>query len=66
METCRVRLAGESDIEAINELLYQVHKVHSEARPDLFAAGAKKYNDGELRSILSDSSRPVFVAERDR
>lgn len=65
MEQLRIRPAAESDIEAISQLLYEVHKVHSNARPDLFPAGGKKYNDGELRSILADDLRPVFVAERD-
>lgn len=48
----------------IGRLLYQVHKVHSDARPDLFRAGAKKYGDGALRQIIADDLRPVFVAER--
>ena len=40
-----IRLAKEKDMEQINNLLYQVHKVHSDARPDLFKAGGKKYTD---------------------
>lgn len=37
-----IRFAKEADLDRINELLYQVHKVHSDARPDLFKQGAKK------------------------
>lgn len=60
-----IRRAGERDIPALDRLLYEVHKVHSDVRPDLFKAGAKKYTDGELREIIADDLRPVFTAERD-
>ena len=49
----------------INKLLYEVSKVHSDARPDLFKSGTKKYNDGELKNIIANDSTPVFVAETD-
>ena len=58
-----IRLANEKDIEQINNLLYQVHKVHSDARPDLFKAGGKKYNDEELKEIIKDEEKPIFVYE---
>ena len=38
-----IRRAEEKDIPQIEELLYQVHKVHSDKRPDLFIPGSKKY-----------------------
>ena len=44
-----IRLANEKDIEQINNLLFQVHKVHSDARPDLYKAGRKKYTNEELK-----------------
>lgn len=31
-----IKKAKESDIEQITKLLYQVHKIHSDKRPDLF------------------------------
>lgn len=64
MENLLIRHAAEADIPALERLLYQVHKVHSDARPDLFKAGAKKYRNDELEHILKDSSRPIFVAEK--
>lgn len=64
MENLLIRRAAEADIPALERLLYQVHKVHSDARPDLFKAGAKKYQNEELRLILKDDSRPIFVAEK--
>ena len=65
MGDLNIRRAKEYDIPVINKLLYEVHKVHSDVRPDLFKAGAKKYSDDELREIFKDDGRPVFVAEKD-
>lgn len=47
------------------ELLSQVLEVHAAGRPDLFKSGTTKYTEAELGEILSDSSRPIFVGERD-
>lgn len=58
-----IRTAQDADSAALNKLLYQVHKVHSDARPDLFRCGSKKYDDEQLRNILADKDRPIFVAE---
>lgn len=60
-----IRRAVEADIPVIDQLLYQVHKIHSDIRPDLFNKGTKKYTDEELRSIIADELTPVFVAEKD-
>lgn len=64
MEKINIRRAAEPDISAISKLLYEVQKVHSDARPDLFRAGGKKYDDEELKMILADNDRPIFVAEK--
>lgn len=64
MTELNIRPAGEADIPALGRLLYQVHKVHSDVRPDLFRSGGRKYGDAELADILKDDGRPVFVAER--
>lgn len=56
-----IRRANENDIEMINPLLYQVAEIHHKGRPDLFNGGAKKYTDSELKEILADESRPIFV-----
>ena len=64
MVEIKIRRAKESDIEVIDKLLFEVHKVHSDARPDLFKQGAKKYTDEELKTIISDENTPVFVAEK--
>ena len=59
------RRAEVSDIGRLTELLYQVHKVHSDGRPDIFRPGAKKYTEGELLEIIQDDVRPVYVAENE-
>ncbi len=57
--------AKNSDIPAIMALLMQVHKVHSDGRPDLFESGTTKYDQTQLKEILTDASRPVIVARED-
>lgn len=65
MSELNIRRAVDSDINIINKLLYQVHKVHSDARPDIFKPGAKKYTDDELRALISQDNTPIFVAVQD-
>lgn len=57
-----IRRAHEQDMDGINNLLMQVCLVHHKGRPDLFKYGAKKYTDSELKSIIHDDKRPIFVA----
>lgn len=65
MENIKIRRANNGDISAVDRLLFQVHKVHSDVRPDLFKPGAKKYTDDELKAIFNNDKTPVFVAEND-
>lgn len=58
----KIRLAKEEDIKKINELLFQVQKIHSDVRPDLFKANTKKYTTLEIKKILNDINKPIFVA----
>lgn len=57
-----IKRAKESDIEQITKLLYQVHKIHSDKRPDLFIPEKKKYNENELKSIIKNEEKPIFIA----
>lgn len=57
-----IRRACEQDMDGIGRLLCQVLTVHHNGRPDLFKADVKKYTDDELRDIIQDDARPVFVA----
>jgi len=60
-----IRRAVPEDMGRINDLLFQVAKVHSDGRPDIFKSGSKKYTDGELLSIIEDDNTPIFVAEEE-
>ena len=60
-----IRRAKYGDMPKINDLLCQVLNVHHEGRPDIFKSGAKKYTDCELKEIIEDDTRPIFVAEID-
>ncbi len=57
-----IRRATNTDIDGINQLLYEVLTIHHNGRPDLFKADAKKYTDEELAAILADDTKPIFVA----
>lgn len=57
-----IRNAERRDIPGMIALLKQVGQVHHEIRPDLFRAGAQKYDKMALEALLDDASRPIFVA----
>lgn len=57
-----IRRATVKDTDAINALLRQVLEVHHKGRPDIFKSDTKKYTDEELEKIISDDSKPIFVA----
>ena len=57
-----IRRAEEKDMPRIEELLRQVNLVHHLGRPDLFKYGARKYTHEELRALIHDDRRPIFVA----
>ena len=56
-----IRRAEERDLPGIRKLLFQVNQLHADGRPDLFKSGGIKYTDDELRLILANDSRPVWV-----
>ena len=60
-----IRLAKNTDIPGMIDLLQQVGEVHHQIRPDLFRAGAQKYNEADLAALLRDPERPIFIAEID-
>ncbi|MGM9659068.1 MAG: GNAT family N-acetyltransferase [Faecousia sp.] len=57
-----IRLASTGDIPGILDLLLQVGEVHHKIRPDLFRAGAQKYDEAALKDLLKDPNRPIFAA----
>ena len=66
MSDITIRFAHETDIPRLEDLLYQVHGLHAEGRPDIFIPGCKKYTADQLKEILADPvNTPVFVAVAD-
>ena len=57
-----IRFAQVRDIPDMIELLRQVGEVHHQIRPDLFRAGAQKYDEAALEKLLADPNRPVLAA----
>ena len=60
-----IRFACENDIPQMLDLLLQVGEVHHQIRPDLFRAGAQKYDEAALRRLLENPDRPILAAEKD-
>lgn len=56
-----IRNAQEKDIPRLLDLLTQVDMVHHRGRPDLFNGPATKYSESQLKDLLKDSGRPIFV-----
>lgn len=57
-----IRPATETDIPALNKLLKQVLNIHAQYRPDIFKKGGTKYSDEQLKTLLLDANKPIFVA----
>ncbi len=57
--------AQQCHIPGMIRLLQQVGQIHAQGRPDLFRAGAQKYNQQELSAILADPDSPIFIAEEE-
>ena len=57
-----IRFAETRDIPGMIDLLQQVGEVHHRIRPDLFRAGAQKYDEQALEALLKDPARPIFAA----
>ena len=58
-----IRFAAARDIPGMIALLQQVGEVHHRIRPDIFRAGAQKYDEAALEALLRDPQRPIFIAE---
>lgn len=60
-----IRFACDRDIPGMIDLLQQVGEVHHQIRPDLFRAGAQKYDEAALKALLADPKRPILAADID-
>lgn len=61
-----IRGAINEDIPGIMKLLVQVDMVHHNGRPDIFKGPATKYDEEELKEIIKDDTKPVFVYVDDK
>ena len=60
-----IRFAQVRDIPGMIDLLHQVGDVHHMIRPDIFRAGALKYDENELKKLLCDETKPIFIADEE-
>ena len=56
-----IRQASVADIPRLIALLHQVNMVHHYLRPDLFKPHTTKYDEQELKRLLEDETKPIFV-----
>ena len=57
--------AEKRHIPGMLRLLQQVGQVHREIRPDIFRAGALKYDETALEALLREENTPIFIGEDD-
>lgn len=60
-----IRRAKEKDLPDIAELLKQILMLHHEVRPDIFHTRGSKFSKEQLKEMLIDESKPIFVYESD-
>ena len=57
-----VRNAREKDIPKMIELLQQVLEIHAALQPNIFLSGTTKYSAEDLKELLEDPRKPIYVA----
>lgn len=58
-----IRKARQPDIPVLIKLLQDILQVHHQARPDIFRSSGQKFSEDELRELLDNPAKPVFVYE---
>lgn len=58
-----IRKAIPSDIPVLNKLLQDILQVHHQARPDIFKSEGQKFSEEQLRQLLDNPAKSVFVYE---
>ena len=56
-----IRKANFNDIDGIISLLFQVHALHANGRPDIFKTGGIKYTNEDVKNIITNENTPIFV-----
>jgi ribosomal protein S18 acetylase RimI-like enzyme len=57
-----IRLAKQTDIPQIINLLRQIGQLHYDLRPDIFRPVTLKYDEQQVLKIMDDEKRPIFIA----
>lgn len=60
-----IRLATQTDIPVLTDLLQEILQVHHQARPDIFKSEGQKYSEEDLKALLDNPAKPIFVYEVD-
>ena len=60
-----IRRAKEKDIPKIIDLLEQVLEIHAGIRPDIFISGTTKYDYDEVKEMLGNEAKPIYIAADD-
>lgn len=58
-----VRMATDQDFKGISKLKEQVHQLHIEGRPDLYANASASLDRNTYETWLNDTTIKVFVVE---
>lgn len=61
----KIRRALQKDIKNIEIMLGEVLNIHAKERPDIFIADKTKYSSAQLKEMIQDDQRPIFVAADD-
>lgn len=60
-----IRLATQTDIPVLTDLLQEILQVHHQARPDIFKSEGQKYSEEDLKALFDNPAKPIFVYEVD-
>ena len=60
-----IRKANQSDIPVLINLLQDILQVHHQARPDIFRSSGQKFSEEDLKALLDNPAKPIFVYEVD-
>ncbi|NQG97210.1 GNAT family N-acetyltransferase [Streptococcus suis] len=60
-----IRLARQTDIPVLINLLQDILQVHHQARPDIFRSSGQKFSEEDLKELLDNPAKPIFVYEVD-
>ncbi|NRG98651.1 GNAT family N-acetyltransferase [Streptococcus suis] len=60
-----IRLANQADVPVLIDLLQEILQVHYQARPDIFRSEGQKFSEEDLKVLLDNPAKPIFVYEVD-